>query len=263
MEKINHSFKKRFGQNFLSDKTIINKIVSSVQLEEDDLVIEIGPGAGVMTCELVKKCKVLAYEIDKDLEDILQKKVNSDKLNIIWGDFLKRNLLDDLKDYKYKNLYIIANLPYYITTPIITKIIHEKINVSKIVIMVQKEVADRFASKEGTKDYGSITVFLKYYFKIKKLFNVSRNAFFPKPNVDSTVISLEPYVRNETIECDRFLDFVRCCFAHKRKTLKNNLQNYDLSKADEILNKYGLNISSRAEEVPLEAFVEMYLNLCE
>ena len=178
MEKINHNFKKKFGQNFLTDNNIIVNTVSSVLLQEDDLVIEIGPGSGMLTKEILKKCRVLAYEIDTDLIDTLSNIPNNEKLTIIWDDFLKRDVVKDIEKFRYNKLYIIANLPYYITTPIITKVIESDLDVSKMVIMVQKEVGDRFSSKPGNKEYGSITVFLNYYFNIKKLFDVFTGVSF-------------------------------------------------------------------------------------
>ena len=263
MEKVSHNFKKKFGQNFLSDKSLIKKIVSFVPIEENDLVVEIGPGAGIMTEELTKKCRVLAYEIDTDLRNILLNNVNSNNLAVIWDDFLNRNLEYDLSEYEYNNLFVVANLPYYITTPIITKLTQENVKISKIVVMVQKEVADRFVSTPGTKEYGSITVFLNYHYKVKKLLSVSRNSFFPKPKVDSTIISLEPQVIDETIDCNDFFKFVRDCFTHKRKTLKNNLSNYDLEGINKVLEAYGFSLSSRAEQIPLNVFIEMFKKVKE
>lgn len=262
MEKTHHNFKKKYGQNFLQDKSFIKKIVQFAPLDSNDLVIEIGPGAGAMTKELVSKCKVLAYEIDKELEPILLNEVKSSNLHIIWDDFLNRNVSLDLEQYSYNNLYIIANLPYYITTPIISKIIEENLPVKEILIMVQREVADRFCSFPGNKEYGSITVYLNYFFEIKKIFNVSRKLFYPMPNVDSSVISLKSkekklYVRDEK----QFLDFVRNCFKYKRKNIKNNLKDYDLNMVENILKKYGYDLNSRAEAFSLEIFVDLFNNL--
>ena len=262
MEKIQHKFKKKYGQNFLQDKALIKKIVDYIPLKENDLVIEIGPGSGAITKEIVKKCNVLAYEIDVELKDILSKEITSNNLNIIWDDFLNRDVLKDIEKYNYNNLYVIANLPYYITTPIITKIIMDKLPTKNILIMVQKEVADRLSSKPGNKEYGSITVFLNYFFEIKKVFNVSKNLFYPKPNVDSTIISLKSkesrvFVSDE----NKFLDFVRDCFKFKRKTLKNNLKGYDLGTIETILKKYDYTLEVRAESLPLEVFVDIFNNL--
>ena len=177
-------------------------------------------------------------------------------VNIIYDDFLKRNVCDDIKDYTYSKLYVIANLPYYITTPIITKFIDDGIDVDKIIVMVQKEVGDRLSSKPNSKDYGSLTVFINYYFEVKKLFTVSKNVFVPKPNVDSVVISLEKkknklYVKNDKL----FFKLVRDSFRQKRKTLRNNLKEYDMDIVGSVLCKYGYNTDVRAEALPLEIFV--------
>ena len=185
-----------------------------------------------------------------------------DNVKVIYDDFLNRNVKEDIKNYEYDNLYIIANLPYYITTPIITKIIDEDIDVSKIVIMIQKEVADRLSAKPGSREYGSITVFLNYYFNIKKEFEVSRNLFTPKPNVDSTVISLSKKedkmnVKNREV----FFKLIRDSFKFKRKTLRNNLKGYDLDKVAKVLEKYNLDLMVRAETLPLQVFVDISNNL--
>lgn len=262
MKKLNHNFKKKFGQNFLMDKNIIVNTVSAVDLTEDDLVIEIGPGSGMLTEEILKKCNVLAYEIDTDLKDVLLNIANNERLEVVWDDFLKRDINSDVSRYNYNKLYIIANLPYYITTPIITKIIEDNIDVEKVVIMVQKEVGDRFSSMPGRRDYGSITVFLNYFFSIKKLFDVSRNCFYPKPNVDSVILMLEKrknmfFVKDR----DRLFKLIRDSFNYKRKTIKNNLSGYDLDKIDLILKKYNFSLSTRAEELPLEVFIDISNNL--
>ena len=160
---IEHNFKKKFGQNFLKDSNIIKKIIDSSEIEKESLIIEIGPGSGYLTKELVKKAKVIAYEIDEDLKEILSKEFyNEENIEFIFEDFLQRDIKSDIKKYNYNKLYVIANLPYYITTPIINKIITEKLEPEKMVIMVQKEVGDRFSAKVGTKEYSSITVFLNY-----------------------------------------------------------------------------------------------------
>lgn len=253
----NHKFKKKFGQNFLQDKSIIDKIANSIDVSENDIIIEIGPGAGYLTKELITKTRVLAYEIDKDLEETLNR-IKNNNLEIVWDDFLKRDIKTDLSKYTYDNAYVIANLPYYITTPIITKIINSGVQFNGIVVMVQKEVADRFSSLPGCREYGSITVFLNYYFKITKLFNVSRNSFYPKPNVDSAVIYLK---RKKTdglkVSEEKLFKLVNDCFRYKRKTIKNNLQGYDLKKISTILVENGYSLSSRAEQIPLEIFIKV------
>ena len=153
---------------------------------------------------------------------------------------------------------MVANLPYYITTPIVAKLINEEILPDKIVIMVQKEVASRFAASINSKDYGALTVFLNYYYKIHKLFDVSRNCFFPKPNVDSTVVCME--LKKDRLfvkDMEFFKRLVKDCFKYKRKNLRNNLVGYDLDKVSKVLDKYGLSLNDRAEALSLEIFVEI------
>ena len=258
---IDHKFKKKFGQNFLQDNNIIKKIADVASPTKEDIIIEIGPGGGALTTELVKKTKVIAYEIDKELEETLNNKFKDDDIEIIFDDFLNRNIKEDLNKYKYKNIYVIANLPYYITTPIINKIISEKLDVKQMVLMVQKEVGERFTANVGTKDYGSITVFLNYYFNIKKEFIVSRNAFFPKPNVDSIIISLNKKELLQVDNQEKLFKLIRDSFSQKRKTLKNNLKEYDFTKVEEVLDKYDLPHDIRAERIPIELFIEISNNL--
>ena len=188
----NFDFKKTLGQNFLKDDNIVNKIVNATEYKKNNLVIEIGPGAGSLTKKLLPKVdKAILYEIDTRLERILNKELAEyDNYTIIFDDFLNRNVNDDLSNYCFDNLYIVANLPYYITTPIISKTIEEKIPACEIVIMIQKEVADRLCALVGTKEYGQLTVFLNYFYDIKRVTNVSKNSFVPKPKVDSAVIKM-------------------------------------------------------------------------
>ena len=157
---------------------------------------------------------------------------------------------------------MVANLPYYVTTPIITKFIEDNIPISKLVVMVQKEVGDRFKASKGSKDYNSLSVYLNYYFDIKKILDVSRNVFLPKPNVDSIVLELTKkenllFLKNQFV----FFKLVKDSFVQKRKTLKNNLKSYNLDKIDEILKKYGYDLNVRAEQLSLEIFVEIANNL--
>ena len=256
----NFDYKKSLGQNFLKDNNVVEKIVSAINYEDNNLVIEIGPGSGAMTKELLKRVDfAILYEIDTRLEKILSKEL-SDYVNyeLIFDDFLKRNIGNDLSKYKYDNLYIVANLPYYITTPIINKIVSDKIPVKEMVIMIQKEVADRLSSKPGSRDYGQITVFLNYFFEIEKVLTVSKNCFVPKPKVDSAVIKMKSREKKELVKDEEFFEkIVKDSFRFKRKTIKNNLSNYDLKKIDIILNKYGFDINTRSECIPYYVFVEI------
>lgn len=252
--------KKKFGQNFLNNKNIIDKIVDSITPLDNNLVIEVGPGAGALTKSLaIKFDSVLAYEIDQDLEKVLYNNLKSkDNVKIIFDDFIKRDVSKDIEKYNAENIYFIANLPYYITTPIVNKIINLDMNIKNIVIMIQKEVADRFCAKVGTKEYNSLTVFLNYFYDIKKLFNVSRNNFNPVPNVDSAVIKMSLKDNRLPVkDIDCFFKLVRDSFQFKRKNLKNNLKNYDLDKISDILKRYDMDLTTRAEKISLEIFVEI------
>ena len=253
-------FKKSFGQNFLKDNNIITNIVKGSNIKPNSLVIEIGPGAGALTKELSLYAKnVLAYEIDTRLEEVLDENlVNCHNVNIIFDDFLKRDIKEDIKNYEYDNIYVVANLPYYITTPIIEKLIESGVSFESITIMIQKEVGDRFSSKVGSRNYGSITVFLNYYFEIKKLFDVSRHCFIPSPNVDSVVITLlRKKERLNVLNEELLFKLIRDSFKFKRKNIRNNLKNYDLVKIENVLKKHGYDLSVRAEQLSLEIFVEI------
>ena len=250
--------KKSLGQNFLIDTNVISKIVTEVLACNDDLIIEIGPGQGALTKELKKyNANLMCYEVDRDLSNILSKLENN-KTKVIWQDFLKSNIKEDIKNIKYNKLFIVGNLPYYITTPIIEHIMDSDINLDKLVIMVQKEVADRFLAKSHTKEYGYITVILNYYFDISKVTDVSKYAFKPVPKVESTVLRLIPKENMEDIDLNKFKEFLKVCFSQKRKTLKNNLKGYNWELVSEILHKHNLSESVRAEEISGEILMEIF-----
>lgn len=260
LDEYNFTFKKKFGQNFLKDQNILDKIVNKSEVDKDTLVIEIGVGAAALTKTVAPNAyKVLGYEIDTTLKPILEDKLKEyNNIDIIYDDFLNRNVNEDIKKYNYKKLYVIANLPYYITTPIITKLIDDNVNVDKMVVMVQKEVGDRFNAKPDTKNYNSLTVFLNYYFDINKLMDVSRKCFVPEPNVDSVIIELKRKetkynVKNEKV----FFKLVRDAFTHKRKNLRNNLKGYDLEKIENVLKEYNLDLNVRAEHLTIDQFINI------
>ncbi len=264
MDKYNFNFKKNYGQNFIIDENIINNIITNSNIDKDTLVIEIGPGAGALTYKLGMFAKnVLCYEIDTKVKELLLENIKGlDNIDIIFEDFLKCDVLKDIKKYNYKKLYVVANLPYYITTPIIIKFIEEEIPVDKIVVMVQKEVGDRFKAEPGGKNYNSLSVYLNYYFDIKKILDVSKNVFIPKPNVDSIVVEFTKKEKKYILkDKDLFFRLVRDSFKQKRKTLKNNLKDYDLIKIEEILKKYNLDLSVRAESLPIEIFIDISNNM--
>lgn len=260
MEKYDVKFKKKFGQNFLKDINIVKRIVDVSGIDEKSLVIEVGPGGGVMTRELALRAKqVLAYEIDHDLEDELYKRLDGfDNIDILFQDFLTSDLVGDISNYEYDKLYFVSNVPYYITTPILLKIIESGLNFNKIVVMVQKEVGDRFTTTPGNREYGSITVLLNYFYNVKKEFFVSRKQFIPEPNVDSLIVSFSE--KKDKLKLNDFKFFeklLRDSFQFKRKNLKNNLKNYDLKKIEEVLKMYDYDLTVRAENLSVEIFVKI------
>ena len=265
-ESKNFQFKKKFGQNFIVDENVINKIVNLSGVAKETLVLEIGPGSGALTWKLSQYAKnVVCYEIDEKLKPLLDENVGTlENVEVIYEDFLKANINEQLSKHSYGKFYIVANLPYYITTPIIVKIIEDSINVDKIVIMVQKEVGDRFSSKPGNKTYGSVTVFLNHYFEVKKIMDVSRNVFMPVPNVDSIILSMTPTTNKKMLSDEKlFFALVRDAFKQKRKTIRNNLLKYDLLKIEKVLKKHSYDLSVRAENLSYEIFVEIANELSE
>lgn len=249
--------KKSFGQNFLKDEGIINKIVSSIDFSEGDLIIEIGPGMGALTSVLKNNgARVVAFEIDQRMHDYLDK-LQGDNVQIIYEDILKVDLESVLSKYKYKKLYVIANLPYYITTPIVEKLISMNIKIDQMTIMVQNEVADRFCAKPGTSEYGMMTVILNYKYELRKLFIVDKNCFNPAPKVQSAVVNLKLKDNIENVDMQFFKNFISMAFSHKRKTLKNNIGNELYSSISDILTKYNLSPNVRAEEIPLDAYIQI------
>ena len=255
-------YKKKYGQNFLVDENIIKKIVD-FPIEDNNLVIEIGCGDGRLTKYLCSKFdNVLGYEIDLEVKDkLLSNLSNYSNYDINFCDFLKTDIISDLKNYEYENLYVVANLPYYITTPILEKLISSKLDIEIVRVMVQKEVGNRFSASVGNKNYGSITVYLNYNFDVKKEFVVTRNSFFPKPNVDSMVVSFYKKDKLFVSNVDKFYELVRDSFKFKRKTLKNNLKSYNLDVVESVLKKYSFDLSVRAEQIPVDIFCEISNNL--
>ena len=223
----NFDFRKSLGQNFLIDDSVVDNIANAIDYKENNMIIEIGPGSGNLTKKLLKKADfVLLYEIDTRLKKILSRELlEFNNYDIIWDDFLYRDVKEDLKKYNYKNIYIVANLPYYITTPIVSKFVMETIPANEIVIMIQKEVAERIAASPGSKTYGILSVFLQAFYHIEYLFTVGEKVFDPPPKVKSAVIRL---TRNERVElgCEEklFFNVVKTGFNQRRKTLRNSIR---------------------------------------
>ena len=257
--------KKRFGQNFLVDQNILRKIVEIPTINDDTLVVEIGPGLGSLTEFLLEKSlHVLAYEIDYELVKILSENFKDENLSIIGEDFLKRDVDSDIKalNINYKNVVMVANLPYYITTPIILKIIEESKLIKELVVMTQLEVAKRLTSKPSTKDYNSLSVAIQYKTKAEIAMKVPKNVFVPAPNVDSAIVKLtiidEMELKPKSEE--HFYNLVRSSFKQRRKTLVNNLHaRYGEEKPNLIsyLEDIDLNGQIRAENLSVEDFIRL------
>jgi 16S rRNA (adenine1518-N6/adenine1519-N6)-dimethyltransferase len=229
LEKYGFSFKKSLGQNFLIDTNILNRIVDHAELTGQSGVIEIGPGIGALTEQLAKRSKkVVAFEIDQRLLPILKDTLSEyDNIKIIHQDILKADVEQVISEefLDVEELMVVANLPYYVTTPIILKLLTDTLPIRGIVVMLQKEVADRIAAKPGTKEYGSLSIAIQYYTEAETVMIVPKSVFVPQPNVDSAVIRLirreKPIV--DVIDEDFFFTVTRASFAHRRKTILNNL----------------------------------------
>ena len=260
--------KKKFGQNFLTDQNILNSIVDVSNLTKDDLVIEIGPGLGSLTELLCERSGfVLAYEIDTDLIPVLKQNLNEyNNFEIINKDILEVDINTDIDKYKknYNNIYLVSNLPYYITTPIILNTLSKTNKIKRYVMMMQEEVADRICGKPKTKDYNALSIAIKYRATAKKAIRVPRTVFIPEPNVDSAVVVLDIYdtPKYKADNEELFFEFIRDCFSMRRKTLLNNLNKYNKELITNMLNSLNIKLNVRAEELEIEDFINMsnYIN---
>lgn len=256
--------KKSFGQNFLIDDTILLNIVKSADVKESDVVIEIGPGLGNLTHYILEKgAKVFAFEIDEDMVDMLNERFNTSNLQVIKQDILKVDLEEYIGGKKVK---VIANLPYYITTPIIFKLLEYKENIQSITIMIQKEVAERMTSKPHTKDYGALTINTNIESDVRKLFDVPNTSFIPAPKVTSSVVQIVPNSQKQEQfnikDKQIFNELVKKAFASRRKKLANSLYNSNMAglskeQIEQCILKIGQTLNCRAEELSLEEYVEL------
>ncbi len=264
IKKYNFAFQKRFGQNFLIDGHVVEKIINAAEITKDDTVLEIGPGIGTMTQYLAEAAgKVFAVEIDKNLLPVLEETLaDYNNVTVINEDILKVDINALLGD-KAKNLKVVANLPYYITTPIIMGLFENHIPAKSITVMVQKEVAQRMQAKPGSKDYGALSLAVQYYAEPYIVANVPPNCFMPRPNVGSAVIKLTSWDK-PPVEVDNerlMFDLIRASFNQRRKTLQNginNAPNLSFTKEQVIgaLKEMGLSESIRGEALTLEQFAE-------
>lgn len=267
IKKYEFAFQKKFGQNFLIDSHVINKIISAADITKDDCVLEIGPGIGTMTQYLAESAgQVVAVEIDKNLLPILDETLAEyDNVTVINDDILK---VDINKIVEERNggrpIKVVANLPYYITTPIIMGLFESHVPLESITVMVQKEVADRMQSGPGTKDYGALSLAVQFYSKAEIVANVPANCFMPRPNVGSAVIRLTCHAERPVDVKDEAFMFkiIRASFNQRRKTLQNglnNASNLSVNKEQVVtaLEKMGLPATVRGEALSLEQFAEL------
>ena len=263
MKKYNITANKNYGQNFLIDENIVNDIITGAQVNKDDLIIEIGPGLGTLTSLLLEKAgKVICVELDKKMINVLKERfILYNNFELLNNDILKVDLNRLISESKtnLKNVKVVANLPYYITTPIIMKLLEDKLDLTSITVMVQKEVAERLAGINGGKEIGSITYSINYYTNPEIIINVPRNSFIPAPNVDSAVIKFdilkEP--KNKVSNEELFFKVIKFSFLQKRKTLINSLSNSGLvskESLEKILNDLNIDLKIRAEQLTLEQF---------
>ena len=237
IDRYGFTFSKSLGQNFLIDGNIVRKIVQGAEVTRDDYVLEIGPGIGTLTEELALNAKkVVSVELDRGLLDVLEETLAAyDNVEIIHGDILKIDL-KKLIDEKFEGgpIKIVANLPYYVTTPILGKLLEESLNIDSITVMIQKEVADRMVAAHGSKAYGSLSVFVNFYSRPEILLKVPKTVFMPQPKIDSSVIKLNIIKELPDLDREKFFQVVKAAFSKRRKTILNSLSTYgfNLDKED-------------------------------
>ncbi len=260
LRKHGFSFKKAFGQNFLTDESLLDEIVEKAGVNSESTVLEIGLGAGALTRALCKKAKrVVGYEIDSSLKPILAETLEDyDNVEIVFSDIMKEKITEVEKKLGSKYV-MVANLPYYITTPIVMEFLEKAKNLSSMVIMVQEEVAERFASKSGTSDYGAITVAINLRGSAKIVMRVGREKFTPAPNVDSAVVKIDiEEGKTNGVDLVAVRDVVRIAFQNRRKMLVNNLMNgykFSRGEAESVLNCANILLTARGETLSASDFI--------
>lgn len=266
IEKYGFDFRKKFGQNFLVDNRILDKTIEAAGITPEDCVLEIGPGIGTMTQRLAEEAgEVVAVEIDKNLIPILEETLQGyTNVTVLNADILKTDIHEIAAHHGGKPLKVVANLPYYITTPIIMALFESKVPVKSVTIMVQKEVADRMCVGPGTKEYGALSLAVQYYAKPEIVTKVPASCFMPKPNVDSAVVRLTRYEKPPVLVRDEEWLFavIRASFNQRRKTLANGLANagnigVSRQRIEVVLKEMGLSLTIRGEALTLEQFAEL------
>ncbi len=265
LDKYHITANKNLGQNFLIDDEAVTGIIDAAKVSKDNLIIEIGPGLGTLTKELLEKAgKVICIELDKRMMEILEDRFSMyTNFKVINEDVLKVNLKDLIQQEKIKTAKIVANLPYYITTPIIMKLLEDRLDIETITVMIQKEVADRLVTEPGTGDTGAITYAIHYYTEPKRVLEVPNTAFIPAPKVNSSVIQLEilktPSVKVENEE--ELFKLIKIAFMQKRKTLINALANSkkygNKEQIEKVLRELKIDLQIRPEKLTLEQFAEL------
>ena len=266
LRKYQFRMQKKYGQNFLIDANILAKIVEAAQITKEDHVLEIGPGIGTMTQYLAEAAgRVTAVEIDRDLIPILEETLSSyDNVKVLCGDILKVDLSALAKEHGGRPIKVVANLPYYITTPIIMALFESRIPLASITVMFQSEVADRMQTGQGSKDYGALSLAVQYYAKPEIVARVPASCFLPRPNVDSTVVRLTKYEKPPVEADDEAFLFavIRASFNQRRKTLVNGLANagglgITRGQVETVLEEMGISAMVRGETFTLEQFAEL------
>ena len=263
-----HNFKlsKSLGQNFLIDGNIVRKIVESAEITKDDYVLEVGPGMGTLTEELALNAKkVVAVELDRNLQPVLKDTLGQyENVEIVFEDILKLNLEELIKDkFHDAKVKIVANLPYYITTPIIAKFLEEGYNIDSINVMVQKEVAERISAKPNNKSYGSLTVFAQFYSNPQIVLNIPKSVFIPQPKVDSAVIRLKIDNKFPGVDQEKFFKIVKAAFSTRRKTILNTLSSgleLEKDRVRELLEESHIESKKRAENLTIEDYISLSNN---
>ena len=265
LDKYHINANKNLGQNFLIDDEAVTGIIDAAKVSKDNLIIEIGPGLGTLNKELLEKAgKVICIELDKRMMEILEDRFSMyTNFKVINEDVLKVNLKDLIQQEKIKTAKIVANLPYYITTPIIMKLLEDRLDIETITVMIQKEVADRLVTETGTGDTGAITYAIHYYTEPKRVLEVPNTAFIPAPKVNSSVIQLEilktPSVKVENEE--ELFKLIKIAFMQKRKTLINALANSkkygNKEQIEKVLRELKIDLQIRPEKLTLEQFAEL------
>lgn len=265
LKRYGFNYKKRLGQNFIFDHNLLKRIVEATEIKPGDQVVEIGPGAGTLTKELAESgAEVIAVEIDKSLLPILQKILQGYNVHLVQGDILKLDLNEIIRNYSFREPYkIVANLPYYITTPVIMNLLEKQYNVDQIVIMVQLEVAERLVAEPGGKDYGAITLPVRYYTEPRILFKVPGKMFTPPPAVESAVLSLKKRKKPpvDVYNPDLMFKLIKGAFGQRRKTLLNALSSASppLSREEivSVLETAGINKERRGETLSLDEYAKL------